>query len=138
MTPSPDQALQFAIMLQAGLPASDAIAYFIDLEDPAERARVLLTWLKSRSVRTAQQELMGKKWQDMNLDERCRYALDLHYSQMAYYLFNHNYVEMTSGDKTKADTARAALESKLAGNAGKGDALTRFLDDFTAAKKKSA
>lgn len=134
MAPTDDQALQFAVMLQAGLPSSDAIQYFTDSSDPGELANLLNSWLRSRALKRAQVQLMGKAWQDMTLNERINYALDLHYNSLAYFLYSHNYAEVGQSDKAKADTARGALEAKLAGLAGKGDALTRFMEDFVSGK----
>ena len=133
-TPSDSQALQFVIMLQAGLPAEEAIGYFTESADPKERLALLASWRSSRAVRRAQLTLMGKSWQDMALDERIRYALDQHYSALAYLLFSTNYIEAAAPEKAKIDTARTALEMKLAGMAGKGDALSRFFDDLQAGR----
>ncbi len=126
----PDNARQFAIMLQAGLPAREAILYFVESEDPTEQAAQCQRWLRSRLVRSAMADLMRKPWQSMSLDERCRYALDQHYSQLAYLLHSNHYGEAQPADKAKLDTARQAIESKLAGMAGKTDALSQFLLDL--------
>lgn len=128
--PSKDQALQFAIMLQAGLPASEAILYFTDERDPGSLGEILGDWLKSRALKSAQLALMRRPWQELSLEERIRYALDQHYSQLAYFLFSHHVTEMGAADHTKATTARQALEAKLAGQAGRQDALSRFFDDI--------
>jgi len=132
MNPTESQALQFAIMLTSGLPASEAILYFLDSEDPAEIGLVLSKWQRSRQVKKAMLSLMVKPWHEMTLDERMHYALDLHYSSLAHFLFSHNYAEIGAVDKAKADTARQAIEAKLAGMAGKTDALSRFFDDIKA------
>lgn len=136
MAPSPEQALQFATMLRAGLPASDAILYFTDSTDPREVGQMLQDWQKSRAVRRAMLALMGKPWEEMTLDEQCRHALDLHYAGLAYFLYSHNYSEVGSQDKPKLDTARTALEAKLAGTAGKTDALTAFFEDVRSGRVK--
>lgn len=134
--PTDEQALQFAIMLQAGLPAEQAIVYFLETDDPAEVAATLGRWQKSRAVQKATLALLGKSWQDMSLDERIKTALDQHYSALAYLLFSTNYVTVGQTDKGKLDTARVALEQKLAGTAGKGDALSRFFDDLNSGRVK--
>ena len=134
---TPDLAKQFALMINAGLPAEEAILYFAqDVTDPAQLSYMLQDWLKSREFRRAQLEQMGKSWTDMSLDERIRYALDQHYSGLAHFLFSHNYSSLGATDKAKADTARQALEAKLAGTAGKGDAMSQFLDDLRSGKLK--
>jgi hypothetical protein len=70
----------------------------------------------------------------MTTEERMRYAIDIHYSQLATYLVSHNYADLAPADKQKADSARQAIEAKLAGMAGKGDALSRFLEDLQSGK----
>src|SRR5512138_630759 len=104
--PTDEQALQFAVMIQAGLPAGEAIRYFTDEADPAALNALTTQWQRSRAVRRAMATLMKKPWQDMTLDERCRYALDHHYSQLAYLLFSSHYGEVGQTDKAKLDTAR--------------------------------
>jgi hypothetical protein len=136
MLPTSEQAIQFATMLRAGLPASDAILYFTDSTDPREVGQLLQDWQKSRAVRKAMLSLMGKPWEDMTLDEQCRYALDLHYAGLAYFLYSHNYSEVGQQDQVKLNTARAAIEAKLAGTAGKTDALTAFFEDVRAGRVK--
>jgi hypothetical protein len=132
--PTKDQALAFAIMLQAGLPPSDAIGYFY--ESIEEAGEALQRWLRSRNLKEAQKVLLGKSWTEMSLDEQCKAGLDYAYAGMAYFLFSHNYSSMGTGDQAKYNAARQALEARLAGTAGKGDALSRFLDDFVAGKLK--
>ena len=123
-------------MLNAGLPSSDAIMYFVETEDPKELAFILAEWQKSMAVKKAMLNLMGKAWQDMSLDEQCTHALNQHYASLAYYLYSHNYSEVGSHDKPKIDTARVALEARQAGTAGKGDALSVFFEDLRSGKVK--
>lgn len=136
MMPDKDQALAFAIMLQAGLPAKDAILYFATSEDPSEQAYMLQDWQRSASVKRAMLSLMGKAWQDMTLEEKRDHALNLHHAQLAYFLFSHHYEDLASADKQKADTARQVLEAHRAGTLGKEDALTKFFSDINSGKVK--
>lgn len=136
MNPSKEQALQFAIMLKAGLPAGEAILYFTSSDDPHEIASMLAKWTKSKEVAAAIERLNGKKWQDMTLQEQIHVALDQHYAGLAYFLFSRNYTDLQSHDKSKADTARQALEAKLAGTAGKLDALSQFAEDLRLGRVK--
>jgi hypothetical protein len=135
-TPTPELALQFAIMVNAGLPPSEAILYFSASEDPRELAEMTRAWQRSREVRRAMASLMQRSWTDMSLQERCQAALDQHYTQLAYLLYSSHYAEAQQADKTKLDTARQAIEAKLAGTAGKGDALSQFFDDIRAQRIK--
>lgn len=138
MGPSKDQALQFAIMLGAGLPASEAILYFTESEDPRELQEMLSGWMRSRAVKSAMAELQGKAWTDMSLEEQINNALNQHYRGLAYFLHSHHYAEVGEKDKAKLDTARNALEAKVAGTAGKGDALSQFFADINSGKLKLA
>lgn len=134
--PTKDQAWQFALMIQAGLPSSEAITYFTDSTDPQELGIMLRRWMSSKLVRDASATLMGKSWQEMTLEEKIKTSLDYHYAGLAYFLLSHNYSEVGDKDKAKADAARHALESKLAGTAGKTDALSQFFNDINTGKVK--
>lgn len=133
--PSKEQALQFAIMLQAGLPASDAIRFFVESEDPRELAEVMGRWLRSKALADAQVTLLGKSWQEMTLDEQVKTSLDYSHAGMAYFLFSRNYSEMGQSDQAKYNAARAALEARQAGTLGKSDPLSRFLEEFSTKKR---
>jgi hypothetical protein len=132
--PTKDEALQFAIMLKAGLPARDAIVYFAQGDDPSSLAQQLSFWLRSKSVRDALTVLEGKPWQKMSLKEKMEAALDQHYAGLAYFIYSNNYSDLGKDERMKADTARTALEAKVAGNAGKMSALDEFFTDFKAGK----
>jgi hypothetical protein len=139
MVPRPDKdsAIQFALMLKAGLPPNDAILYFADgSEAPSELAGACQEWMKSAHVKRATLTLMGKPWQEMNLDEQCAHALNNAYAGMAYFLYSTNYSSLGTTDKSKHDTARQALEARAAGTAGKGDALSMFMDDLRSGRVK--
>jgi len=138
MKPTEEQALQFAIMLNAGLPASDAICYFADSSDPKIVLETLGEWQRDPSVKKAMSKLLRKPWQEMTLEERIDLALEQHYNSLAYLLFSRSYIEAGASEKSKLDTARTSLEAKKAGNAGKGDALSRFFEDLNAGRLKKA
>lgn len=131
--PSKEEALAFCLMLQSGMPPGEAILYFLTEGaswEPTEVDRLCRSWLRSAAVKGARDAVMGRPWQDMTLEERLKFAVDKHYSEMAYFLYSRNYVELTGADKMKADTCRTALEAKLAGMAGKLDPLSRFWEDL--------
>lgn len=135
--PGREEALQLALMLVAGMPSLDAIRYFYP-EDDAERVRFEHDrWMRSYNVRSAVKQVQnGKSWQDMSLDERVKFAVDKHYSELAYFLYTNNYNTLTGQDRQKADICRAALEAKLAGTSGKMDALTSWFDDVKSGRVK--
>ena len=125
-------------MLQAGLPAEHAILYFVESDDAGLVALTLSKWLRSRSVAKAQESLLGKKWQDMTLDEKCNVALDQQYASMAYLCFSTNYVTAGAAEKGKLDTARTALEARKAGTSGKVDPIWAFIDEYKQKEKRKA
>ena len=135
--PLKEDALQLALMLNSGMPSLDAMRYFYPDDDP-ERVRFEHDrWLRTRSVQSAIKTVQnGKSWQDMSLDERVKFAVDKHYSELAYFLYTNNYTLLSGQDRQKADICRAALEAKLAGTAGKMDALTSWMEDIRAGRVK--
>jgi hypothetical protein len=134
MLPDETQAFQFATMLHAGLPPSSAILYFIESEDPAEIALIVGKWQRSRLVKKASASLMGGNWHEKSTDEMMKYALDAHYRQLSTLLVTTNYIEANQGEKGKLDSARSSLEAKVAGQAGRGDALSQFFEDLRSKK----
>ncbi len=131
-----DLARQFALMLQGGMPAIDAIRYFVPgMEEqllPGEAQR----WMRSHFVSKAILFIQGKTFQDMTLEEKIKYTLDLHYSQIAYYLYSRNYSELNGADRQKADICRSALEAKAAGTAGTRSPISDFWDDVRLGRVK--
>lgn len=136
--PTKEEALQFVILLKAGVPAEHAIHYFAQSDDPGEVAVMLSKWLRSRAITEAQRSLLGKDWQELSTEEMCDVALDQSYRSMAYLLFTTNYVTANQGQKAKIDTARSALEAKKAGTAGKIDPLFAFIEEFKREKARKA
>ena len=135
--PTKQEALDFAILLSSGVPSRTVIQYFLpeDLQ-PESVERFHDLWLGSPAISDAIETLRGKKWQEMSVEERIKLSIDKHYSEMAYFLYANNYVDLVGAAKVKADTCRVALEAKLAGSAGKGDAMTQFWDDVVSGKVK--
>lgn len=123
-------------MLQAGLPAEQAILYFTESQDPGEIALILSKWQRSRAVARAQITLMGKSWQEMDLETQIKTSLDRHYASLAYMLYSVNYLSAGAAEKAKLDSARTALEQKIAGTSGKTNALDAFYDDLRSGKIK--
>lgn len=138
MSPSKDEALQLALMVTAGMPTIEAIKYFYPSEPDPERIRFEHDrWMRTDEVKRAIKHVQGgKNWQEMSLEERIKFAVDKHYSELAYFLYTNNYATLTGADRQKADICRAALEAKLAGTAGKMDALTSWFDDVKSGRVK--
>lgn len=140
--PSPDQAYQMALIVSAGAPTMDAFRYFVPSD--ANLTTMQMTaihdrWVRSKEYAEATRKIQGAAWQEMGADERIKFAIDKHYTEMAYFLYAHNYADLTGQDKAKADTCRTALEAKLAGTAGKLSELEQFWGEMRAkAAAKSA
>jgi hypothetical protein len=135
---SEDQALQFALMMESGMPIPDIMTYFFPESSPNERLAIANGWTRSRALAKAIKQLQGDDWHLMTLDQRIQFAINKHYSELAYFLYTHNYAEASGMDKTKADVARSVLEHKLAGTAGKGSPIEQFWDDLKNNKIKLA
>lgn len=117
-------------MLRAGLPASQAILYFIGSDDPGEVLHVLRKWQRSPSVRRAMASLLPRPWEQMTGEEQMQDALKIHYSQLSLLLHSENYIEADPATKAKMDAARNSIETKLAGQAGKMSAMDEFFSDL--------
>jgi hypothetical protein len=128
------EADQFALMLLAGAPVTDAVRYFLDPLTPEELlAEAAERWPQQAEVLDALQRYTGgETWHKMTDQQRLETAVKKHYNEMAYFLWTVNYVECTGNDKLKADTCRQALEVKLAGLAGQDSPLSRFYHEMLA------
>ena len=137
-SPSDLQARQFALLLHAGVPPTEAIQLFMDLQDAAELSAALLVWTKSKLTRGALRDLRGKAWEKMSTEEMIDEALQQHYRQLAFTLDNMHYFEVSASERQKLDAARTALEAKKAGTAGQGNGLDEFMDALRKNKIKLA
>lgn len=129
-------ALQFALMVNSGMPPLEALAYFFPDLDPQTLAEQLRVWTRDPQYQEATLTLQGKAWQKMSLDERMKYSVDKHYAECAYFLYSHNYATLMGSDKQKADTCRVVLETRMAGNAGKNDPMSKWIADIASGSVK--
>ena len=137
--PTPEQALQFAVMVHHGYPSTDAIQYFFPELAVAKDMEGLLAahhaWVHDPEVHKAIKTVQGKAWHEMSLEEQVEFALNKHYAELAYLLYSHNYAgDNSPADRQKMDVARAALEAKKAGSSGKLDPLMQWFSDIKAGK----
>lgn len=130
--PTAEEAMNLATLLDAGVPMVDAVRIVAPQLDPTVVADTAIRWEKDRAVRTAQVRLMpeGKDWRALTEQERIEYALRKHFNQMAYFLAAHNYGDLESGKRAKADACREALLKRLASLKGTGDPLEDFTKRF--------
>lgn len=129
-------ARQLALMLKSGMPLQHAMVYFMPDATEGERNSVAAGWTRSKLLQQAVREIEGDDWQNLSLEVRIQNAIDKHYSELAYFLYTHNYTDVAGLDKTKSDTARSVLETKLAGLAGKASPLEAFWNDLRQGKAK--
>src|SRR5712692_4859010 len=129
LDPTPEQAEQFALMLGAGMPSTDIIRYFFESEKDQQTMHD--RWTRSRPLKAAiRRQQHDRSWQQMTTDERIQHSVEKNYNEMAYFLYAHNYADLSGAERQKADICRQALEARIAGTAGKLDAITRFWDDI--------
>lgn len=133
--PTKEQAWQYALMLHGGMPSMDAMAYFFPDQKGDALNTLVHDWNRSPTVQKFIHKLQGdKSFQDMSLEEKIKYSLDLHYSQQAYFLYSRNYATLSGTDKQKADTCRQSLEAKAAGTAGQTNPLAAWWEDIRKGK----
>ena len=131
------EAHQFALMLLAGAPVSVACSYFLPPDAGEEDIEIAAeVWPGQKEVLKAIQTLTGGvPWHHLSPEERIRIALDKMYAEMAYFLWSHNYSDAGGVEKLKADTCRQALEAKVAGTAGKGNAIEEYYREILQQKR---
>lgn len=132
--PTAAQAYQFALMVLAGVPPVDAVAYFQDSEHLVDMYALAREWQRSPLVAAELVKLQKGDWTALSAQDRIKLALDKHYNEMAYFLYSHNYSDLDATKKSKADTCRVALEQKLAGMAGVMSPLASFWQDVQSGK----
>ena len=133
LLPKPDEAMELALMLQAGVEPRQALGYFFDSSSEADIAYA--HWLPHRRLQEAFTKLNKGEWQKLSPEERIELALNKHYAEMAYFLWTHHFAELAGKELDKADVCRDVLEKKLAGTAGQTP-LQRFWDDFVKQTKE--
>jgi hypothetical protein len=124
-------------MLASGMPGLEAIRYFCSDPDPGLVRHVHDAWMRAETVALAILKLQGKPWQRMSKDERLQWAKDKAYAEMAYYIYSHNYSDLSGQELAKYDSCRKAIEVKLAGMEGQVEGLGKFWDDLLSGKVKS-
>lgn len=135
---SVEEALQFALMISSGMPPMEAICYFYPEQPPDTLNLILKSWMGSKEVSRALLDIQGAPWQDLDLAARVAFAVDKAYSEMAYYIYSHNYVLLNGDQKSKYETCLKSLEAKLAGTAGKTNPLSDWWNDVRTGKVKLA
>lgn len=131
------QARDFARMLTAGLPATEAVLYFVaESEELSAEAitRLAWTWQRSADVLAAIADLNGGAWVDLPEDRRLAVALDKHFAELAYYLYTTSFTTAAGAELGKLNTARQALRDKLAGGMDEDSPLARFMRDLIEGK----
>lgn len=135
LIPSPEAAAEVALMMASGMPSLEAVAYFVSDPDPGLIKHVHDAWMSHQHIADAILKLQGKAWHRMSKDERLQWAKDKAYAEMGYFIYSHNYSDLTGADLIKYDSCRKAIETKLAGMEGKVEGLQVFWNDLLSGKK---
>ena|SRR3990167_1912016 len=135
-----EQAEEFARIVLSGVPTHQAARYFLPATvEPDEVRDAAHDFYSQVEVQASLEKLTGGvPWQRLTKEDRLAIALDKHYAELAFFLWSHNYADLDGAGKQKADTCRQALEAKVAGTAGKGNAMERFYEDLLVQYKKGA
>lgn len=137
LTPSAEQAAELALMLASGMPSLEAIRYFTSETDPGLIQHIHAAWMGSENVSAAILKHQGKPWQRMSKDERLNWAKDKAYAEMGYFIYSHNYSELSGAELQKYDSCRKAIETKLAGLEGQVEGLSQFWNNLLSGKIKA-
>lgn len=125
-------------MLLGGIPAMVAAAYFLPSStDPSEIRLAAQEFSRQPEVAEALQRLSGGvPWHKMEPEARLKLALEKTYAEMGFFLWSHNYADLSGPEKDKADRCRDVLERKLAGTAGQGNPLDKFYEEVLMQTRK--
>jgi hypothetical protein len=128
------EAEQFALMVLSGAPVSHVVNYFWEEEVSDTMLEACAeAWPMQAEVLVAMRVLCGgESWHQMSDPTRLEASLKKHYNELAYFLWTTNYAECDGGEKLKADTCRQAIETKVAGMAGRESPLAQFYQDVLA------
>jgi len=128
------EAEQFALIVLSGAPVPEAVRYFWsgDLTDE-ELLTYEQAWPMQPEVLAVMERMTGgTAWHTMSDEQRLDVSLTKHYNELAYVLWTTNYAELAGAEKVRADTARTAIEAKLAGMAGRESPLATFYTELLA------
>ncbi len=125
--PTDEQAMEFAKLLRSGVPQYDAVCYILG-PMPSPLAEVVLQrWMRSGNVVEALATINGGRWPALDEDARLDVALSKHYSELAHYLYTHDYDSADGPTQRKIDAAREALEGQRAGRMQQNSPFAKFL-----------
>ncbi len=129
-----DEAVAFAQIVLSGVPVPEAVQYFwTDPLTETELVQYEAAWPRQEAVIAAIDAVAGgAPWHRLTDPQRMGVALTKHYNELAYVLWTTNYAELAGAEKVRADTARTAIEAKLAGMAGRESPLATFYTELLA------
>lgn len=129
--PTPAQAAKFVKLLNAGVPALDAIRYVLPQIADADCDARLALWSTSTALADANAQTTGGAWEDLDPDVRIALALDKHHAELAYFLYTHRFDSSTDPSTArKMEEARTALAAQQKGNAPADDSpWSRFVSE---------
>lgn len=125
------EAAQFAMLAMAGVPNTEIVLYFLPTAAEDEDVQeAVVQWPRQREVVQEMQKFSKGPWQDLTDTQRWEAALAKTYNEMAYFLWSHNYAELTGSERQKADTCRMAIEAKMAGTSGQSSPMERMYQEL--------
>lgn len=137
--PTADQAKLLALMLDAGVTATDAIDLLAADQPSDVRIPLAEAWPQYPAVLRARVALnQGRDWLQMNAAERLAYATTLAYNSMAYAVYRKPVASLDGADLKKHLDFLDRLEKKQAGTAGADDPMAAFIQKFKSKLDKEA
>jgi len=134
--PTEGQVRLVAAMLEAGIPAADAVDLVAPEIEVGARPLCAESWPILPAVMKERVRLNGgQTWLDMDEKSRITYALKLVYASMAYYLYAHPIAGLVGPALAKATQFTERLEKQQAGNAGAQSGFEEFLAKFASDEK---
>lgn len=131
--PTADQARLFARMLELSMPGEMGVAHLLPELDPVMYPELARRWEKDPLVRAARFDV--RTWMEQTREQRMTRALEKAYDGGAIYLMTVDFVKAEAAQLAKCFKVVELLERKMAGEAGKTDAIAQFWIDMIAKKK---
>lgn len=139
----PVTAGDVAKLLMAGVPFDSVLALcdpeyyaYVHGHDPDRAESMMskwaLAWQRDPLLLSANTELVGAEWQDLDGERRLQIAIDKHMAELAYLLYSRSYATLQGRDVDKADNARTAILEYLAAKGGDPSApWVKYLRELT-------
>lgn len=129
--PTAEQAEALALLLWAGVSATEAIPFVAPVVDAATWPELVKRWPRAKPVLDARIRLQGGPWTALTDDQKRALAIQQAHRCQAWILASQHPSELTAQQANLWKDCLASLERVQAGTAGKADASTEFFEKFT-------